>query len=154
MCFDFSGQFSLGNHYDHVKKNPFLKEEKARAYLEAYQIVREKKSAIFYFLPAGCKQDIDQSKFVAECDNVQTIRFRSSRHGVTVLSVSLPETISMLPEMLKKLAERSRKKAIQPIAFSIEVSGVWRTGKFLVRRGFRLITEKAGKSLGKPSRGR
>lgn len=26
MCFDFSGQFSLANHFDHIEKNPFLHE--------------------------------------------------------------------------------------------------------------------------------
>lgn len=135
LCFDFSGQFSLENHFDHVERNPFLKATRMGGYIEAYRVIQGSDTNIFYFLPSGCEQDRSQARYTVGLDNVYKIEFASSHHGVTVFSVSLPKVISMNTEELMQLYKMNKGKQVNQILFSVRISGLWKTGIFLIKRG-------------------
>ncbi len=139
-CFDFSGQFSLIHHFNHVKTNPFLKryysEYPDGGNLEVYRIIDGADTVIYYFLPMKSAQDIEQAKYAAKCGNVRCIRFSSKRHGSPVLSISLPELLSWDNNKLDGLFDRSEKHELNTICFSMRVSGVLRTFWFLSKKAF------------------
>ena len=142
-CFDFSGQFSLLHHFDHVKTNPFLKNYYSNypegEYLEAYRVIRGTKTSIYYFLPTKSAQDIEQAQYAVQCENVKCIRFSNKRHGSPVLSISLPDLLSWDNYKLDELFRRSQKHELNTILFSMEVSGVLRTCSFLCKKAFSIM---------------
>ena len=148
-CFDFSGQFSLIHHFNHVKENPFLsdylKNHVDGGVLEAYHIINAANTSIYYFLPVRSQQDIEQSQFAAQCHNVKTIRFNSKRHGSPVLSVSLPELLGWSSSDLEKLCIQSHLTTIRTIPFSIKVSGLFKTLIFLFRKAISIYVKKINK---------
>lgn len=142
-CFDFSGQFSLLHHFDHVKTNPFLKNyylsHPDGGFLEAYRIINGTNTSIYYFLPTKSAQDIEQAKYAAQCKNVKCIQFSNKRHGSPVLSISLPELLSWDNSTLDKLFNRSKKHELNTILFSMETSGFIRTIVFLCKKSIGII---------------
>lgn len=145
-CFDFSGQFSLIHHFDHVKENSFLKDYLEKhadgGVLEAYRIINASDTSIYYFLPVRSQQDVEQSQFAAQCHNVKTIRFNSKRHGSPVLSVSLPTFLSWNSSDIEELCVLSQTNPIKVIPFSIKVSGLFKTLVFLFRKAMKICVEK------------
>lgn len=77
MCIDFSGQFSLVNHFDHMKNNPFLREadESTKKYLESYNEIGKSDVPIYYLFPGRCEQDKIQFQYARNCKNVRAIQF-------------------------------------------------------------------------------
>ena len=145
-CFDFSGQFSLIHHFNHVTNNPFLKKYYAEhpdgGNLEAWQLIKNSDTCIYYFLPTGSAQDIEQAEFAKKCDNVKCIRFSSKRHGSPVLSISLPELLSWDNNRLDKLCDESQMHELDTVAFSMKVSGVLKTLVFLGKKSVRIGKKK------------
>ena len=145
-CFDFSGQFSLLHHFNHVTNNPFLKNYYAKhpdgGYLEAWQLIKNSDARIYYFLPTGSAQDIEQAEFAKKCDNVKCIRFSSKRHGSPVLSISLPELLSWDNNRLDELFDESQRHELDTVVFSMKVSGILKTFVFLGKKAFRIGKHK------------
>lgn len=145
-CFDFSGQFSLSHHFSHITTNPFLKSYYAEhpngCNLEAYKLIRQSQTPIYYFLPVKSTQDIEQATFALMCNNVKSIRFSSKRHGSPVLSISLPKLLSWDNDKLDVLSTESQIHEIGTIAFSIRVSGFFHTMWFLGQKAIRIAMEK------------
>lgn len=150
MCFDFSGQFSLKNHFFHVINNPFLKSYYRRqisnekeVYTELYHLIRNSNdTVIYYFFSAYCEQDVEQSAFAEHCECVRIIRFNSHKHGVTVFSVNLPKLLSCTSTEIEKIWINNRDKNINQVVFSIKLSGLTKTASFVKKRIFREVKRK------------
>lgn len=149
MCFDFSGQFSLKAHFDHVAHNPFLRDYARRhadgGCLESWRLMRRTEVPIYYFLPCRSAQDVIQHEYVKDCAAVKTLRFKSRRHGITAFSINLPVLLSRTKPELDELGEKNRHKIIDPVLFSVRTSGLCTTGIFLFRRIRRETGKKAAR---------
>ena len=145
-CFDFSGQFSMLHHFNHVTNNPFLENYYAKhpdgGYLEAWKLIKDANTQIYYFLPTRSVQDIEQAEFAKKCDNVKCIRFSSKRHGSPVLSISLPELLSWDNNRLDELFDESQRHELDTVAFSMRVSGTLKTLVFLGKKAVRIGKKK------------
>lgn len=147
-CFDFSGQFSIQNHFNHSTDNPFISQfydgkNKAGGYFEAYKFIQKSKTSIFYFYPCKCKQDSEQAVFARMCDNVKCIAFDSKRHGSPVLSISLPVLLSYSNDMLNQLYEINKECVVNPVLFSCRISGIIATSRFLFKKALKIIKKRA-----------
>lgn len=148
-CFDFSGQFSIQNHFNHSTDNPFIsqfydgKKQSGGGYFEAYKFIQKSKTSIYYFYPYKCKQDSEQAVIARSCDNVKCIAFDSNRHGSPVLSVSLPVLLSYSNDMLDQMYGKNRKRVINPVLFSCKVSGIIPTARFLFYKTYKILKKRA-----------
>lgn len=140
--YNFSGQFSLGNHFDHIKINPFMSGGQLGEYEELYKMLPRVSSDIYYFYPSKSKQDIIQSSFVKGENKVLTFSVNSSRHGVTLLPINLPRVISNSKEEMLRMYNNYSGKKINRFIFSIRLSGWICTFKFYYITGIRLVKEK------------
>lgn len=110
ICYCFAGQFSLKNHFDHLKKNILLKnylEINGLYWFEYYErlkCTRDCATTIVYFLPNKSIQDVEQYKLIKDCPNVLTISINESNHGIAVYPFALPILLNYSLSKLKDLA--------------------------------------------------
>lgn len=140
-CLDFSGQFSLSHHFDHMQVNPFLRTQ--NKYAEAYHLIRDSHVPIFYFLPVYSAQDIEQSFYAMQCQSVRVIRCKSKKHSVPLYSVCLPSLLSWDVETLEALAVQSSRQPIGRLPFAVKVAGVRKTAQFCLRKAHALLLRRS-----------
>lgn len=119
-CYCFAGQFSLRNHFDHLKTNPFLREElelRGDGWFEYYRRLQKASTKIIYVLPEGSRQDMEQYDLVKAFDNVHTIRVDSPQHGVALYPYGLSKFISADAAKLKSLTDVVHNKLRLSIKF-------------------------------------
>lgn len=95
-CVSFAGQFSLINHFDHLKTNIYLKNYVLNFgvdKLELYTTIKNSRAQVFYVAPVKSEQDIIQMNFVKDIDNVHVIKISTNKHGVALYPFALSKFI-------------------------------------------------------------
>ncbi len=141
--FTFSGQFSLFNVPDSWSDDsfrPWLGAPLLSNYKNIYEyskfydlrsIILQSKVPIFYFYPAFFKEDTDQHDLILDIDCIRSLTFSSNSHGVTCLLINYPDLFDMNLSKLDKLYQRYQGKLIGSFLFSLHISGLLKTSKYL-----------------------
>jgi hypothetical protein len=137
--FCFSGQFSISYILDIEAtkiKNPtvvkYSGNSEYRKYYSIIDIIRDNKVPIFYFFPGKSSIDIYQNNLIKGIDNVYSFNFNSSRHGTNCYKVNFLDLFELDITALRELHRQYLSSSIQPWDFSIKVSGLGKTVKYLL----------------------
>jgi hypothetical protein len=139
--FNFSGQFSINQLLlDGLarQKNPTLVEyEKNLEYKRYYSTIDFLKNSdvpIFYFYPSKCKIDRDQHDLVASFENIYSFPFSTAIHGQTCYLINFVDLFNLSPEKVIGIHShyRNRTPPISQFDFSVKVSGMSKTIKYLI----------------------
>jgi hypothetical protein len=139
--FNFSGQFCLDYILDDPK-DPTSREKNLtlvkyennieyRQYYSIIDIVKNNNVPIFYFYPARCTIDIFQNELVRSIDNVYQFPFKSTAHGKTCYIINFVDLFDLESKQIIELCLENKHNEIRPIDFSIRVSGLQKTAKYL-----------------------
>ena len=135
--FNFSGQFSLLhllNNVDVSEENPVLAkyscEESDSNYLSLINLIKKTSVPIFYFYPYYCPSDFQQAELVKKVENIYAFSFDTSGHAETCYPINFLDLFSLSLTELYNLHEKFSKKPINPLNFSIRVSGFFKTYSF------------------------
>lgn len=140
MCYCFSGQFSLRNHFDHLRKNIYLKEylEKEGDYWYEYyrRLDACKNTKIIYVLPIRSEQDIEQYNFVKDNDVLIVIPVDEQEHGIAIYPFALAKFLSYSIADCEKLSaiEKSIGGGQSKLAISIKIGGCWKFFQYIIYR--------------------
>lgn len=147
--FNFSGQFSLWHSLkeeDKRQRNPILVKHESNSevnqYFDIIDLLKTRNLPIFYFYPGKCAEDIQQSQLVKNITNIYDFKFDDATHGCTVLAVSLRDLFSLSSKELIKLHQKNRNKMIKPLSFSMQVSGLRKTGGYLIGKTCKTLRKK------------
>lgn len=141
----FSAQFTLLEK-GCLDKNPLLhqyhNDNKRNLYYDLCGLLAENCVPIYYIMPAYCLEDVRQYKHISSFEHIFTIKISTKRHGVPVLKCNLPELLEMDDAKLKKLYEHYSGKIVNPITFSIHISGIKKTFIGLLKEILRIIKKR------------
>lgn len=137
----FSGQFSLWyllNAEESRAYNPTLvKYQNIAAYSNYYSLIdtiRGSEVPIFYFYPAKSDIDIEQAKLVRSLKEIFVFAFDTKLHGKTCFLANLIDLLRLDLDGLMQLHHKWKGKTVNPIVFSIGVSGYKKTLAYLLSR--------------------
>ncbi|MGD2183193.1 hypothetical protein [Lusitaniella coriacea] len=147
--FNFSGQFSLWHSLKEEEKrksNPILLKNESNSevnqYFDIVNLVKARNLPIFYFYPGKCTKDIQQSQLVKNIANIYDFKFDDATHGCTVLAVSLRDLFGLSSSELIDLHQKNRNKMINPLSFSVQVSGIKKTGGYFISKTCKTLRKK------------
>ncbi len=106
LSYSFSCQYSLRNHFDHLQKNPLLKDHlelHGDYFFEYYPRLKNSKTKVIYVYPDESEQDQIQAALTESFSNVLPIAIHKERHGVCLSPYSLPGFLSLDFDKCKKL---------------------------------------------------
>lgn len=134
LCFNFSGQFSLNNHNNHVNTNELLQKYKHKneLYYENYKILDKSNAPIIYLYPIGVDHDVVQANFAKDSTKVYTFGFNTKLHAKTMFYINYPKFISLDLEEIIYFHNKFKNKKINPFIFSIYISGLKDTIKYVL----------------------
>ncbi len=134
ISYSFAGQFSLRNHFDHLQKNPFLREyllQNGDQYFEYYKKIPETKVSVVYMYPTRSEQDHEQYMLVKGMKQLFTVKVDVNEHGVAIYPFAIPRYLSFnLEEVEKMVAGGSSSK----LKTSIRIGGWNNFLKWAARR--------------------
>jgi hypothetical protein len=133
--FSFSGQISLRSFSENKNENLFLYEnslKKINKYDELTNIILKSEIKIYYFYAGLCKEDIEQINLISDSRNIIKFPMNSKIHGVTCYPVNFKDLIEMDHVKLCSLI-KTDLKVINSFIFSIRVSGIIKTLKYLTK---------------------
>lgn len=152
--FNFSGQFSLEDILQSAEsryKNPILvKHENDHSYRQYYSIIdfiRNGTVPIFYFYPAKCQIDVKQSDMIKDLKNVYEFKFNTKRHGNTCYIINFIDLFNLNISKIIDLHSAHQDKLINPMEFSLKISGVEKTIKYLGFQMPMMLFKKLRKSV-------
>jgi hypothetical protein len=133
--FSFSGYFSLWEplRSDHPSLSKYEEDVEYNRYFSIVELMRSSRTPVFYFYPALCAIDAEQSRLVEDLANVYEFKFRSDRHGVECYPVTYVDLFGRSLEELTRLHRRYKGSVISPLRFSVGVSGVLKSLKYEAR---------------------
>lgn len=140
--FNFSGQFLLYYLLENSnrKSNPLLAEHEHRSEINKYysliETVRQNRVPVFYFYPEKCVIDNEQAEKVKLLENVYKFAFNSKEHGKTCYPINFLDLFSMPIIDLMNLSDKNKGRIINPLMFSLHVSGWQETLNYVFRRKF------------------
>lgn len=141
----FSAQFTL-TEKECLDKNPFLyryhNDNERNLYYDLCDLLIENCVPIYYIMPAYCSEDMRQYKHIRNFEQIFTIKMSTKKHGIPVLKCNLFELLKMDNMVLTKLFERYSGKIVNPITFSIYISGLKTTFIGLIKEILRIIKKK------------
>jgi hypothetical protein len=143
-CYALAAQFSLSNHFDHLKQNTFLKkftrEEESEYYFEVWKRLSENKNKIIYLFPCKSDQDIEQKSFLPNLDNIFTVEINVSNHGIALYPNAISNFISLSFEDCQSFF-KGNKLMKNKIYASIRIGGLNSFMSFVKKR----VKKKYGK---------
>ena len=137
--FTFSGQFSLKSILtdEHILENPSIAKlhllPEYSQYLEIMNLLKNGEVPIFYFYPALCHEDIEQALFVQGFKNIYPFRLGNNIHGKTCYQINFLDLFSMKNQVLIALSSHYKDKLIKSLEFSVRVSGIFPSFRYLMR---------------------
>ena len=122
----FNPQFELKSllKKSSEKINPCVfREQKFRDVL--YDIVPyiNDNTDIFYFFSNASQWDIEQRLYIKNRNNIYTLSFNTSHHGIPFLKIALPYVLNTEVRKLKILSTRIHS----PLLFTIQSVGIYKT---------------------------
>lgn len=123
ISYCFAGQFSLRNHFDHLQRNPFLKEYLSRngdRYFEYYRDIPNTKTKIIYLYPQNSEQDQQQYDLIRDMNQIHTLRVDCAEHGVAIYPFAVPRFLCFNVEDIQKFSEEGYTKKM----LSIRIGGI------------------------------
>ncbi|MDY6785202.1 MAG: hypothetical protein SW833_22095 [Cyanobacteriota bacterium] len=116
-------------------------------YYNIVDFIKANNTPIFYFYPAKCEDDIQQSQWVRELSNVYDFKFSDRNHGCTVLAVSLTDLFNLSHTELMELHRKTRNKLLGRIFFSFRVSGVAKTLSYFAKNKLKKLRTKQSRDV-------
>lgn len=110
--YSFSGQFTIRDEVkDYFLLTRYQDEETYSKYYELEELLkRNVKTPIFYFYPAGCRQDQEQFQYIEGCGQVYPFAFRYAQHANTMYGCNIPYILVKSEEEMRSLCENHKKK--------------------------------------------
>lgn len=134
ISYSFAGQFSLLNHFDHLQKNPYLREyllQNGDRYFEYYKNIPDTKTSIIYMYPSGSGQDQDQYMLVKDMKKLFAVEVDVNEHGVAIYPFAIPRFLSFNLEELEKLVAGGTGSKLK---ISVRIGGWKNFLKWLARK--------------------
>lgn len=134
LAISFSGQFTLDDNRC-LTVNPFLQKyeneySKSKYYNLSNYIIKSK-TPIYYFLPVDSDWDCEQYRIVNNYKTIRVLQVKSGRHGVPIFKCNLVSLLNKDSEEMENLYWKYKGQIINPILFSVSISGILATFKEL-----------------------
>lgn len=97
ISYSFAPQFSLSHHFEHLQKNPYLREyckNNDDKFIEYYKRLNNAHTTILYMYPNQSEQDQEQYNIVKNKKQICIIEVDSKEHGVAIFPFAVPIFIS------------------------------------------------------------
>ncbi len=132
ISYAFASQFSLRNHFDHLKFNPYLCDYLAAHGDKWFEYYRDLKgTCIVYLYPALSAQDQEQYALVEKSNCLITIPVSEKNHGVALYPSAIPRFLAIDRKDAEKLASHGKwNKTI----LSIRIGGLKGFISFVIRK--------------------
>lgn len=121
-CISFDGQFSLINHFDHLKNNPYLRKyahDFGTSRFELYLNSSFAQAKLVYVVSVQSEQDSIQENLIQNAQNVDFIKINTTKHGVALYPFALPNFLSYVSEEFEKYTKHTYTK----IGISCRIGG-------------------------------
>lgn len=149
----FSSQIDLHiyNRWHPIKHySKYLDGTQNNAKLDLHFELQEYRGALYYLYPSRCQEDIEQAQYIymQDCKETEHIRMmpvRRSKHGRTVLPISVLKFLSMSAEQADKIYQHYRHKEINPYEFLFRTSGFLPGVRYLLGRMLKPLMSRIGR---------
>lgn len=93
---------------------------------------------IFYFYSNASQWDIEQQHYTKNQNNIYTLSFNTSHHGIPFLKIALPHVLNMEIKELKILATRVHS----PLLFTIQSVGIYKTAIGVLKQAYQRYNKR------------
>jgi hypothetical protein len=136
--FNLSGQFSLLSLLEDPEeriRNPILvqheKKETSNQFFSLVEMIEKSQVPIFYLYPHNCPADLAQAKLIESISNVFAFSFNTSGHAEICYPINFLDLFDFSNSELVELHRKFKSTLIDPYEFSVAVSGLLKTWKFI-----------------------
>lgn len=142
----FNGQFMISDRLStsSEKIDPVIFREQNNPKINMYFSLRShitNPQRIFYFYSDRSDWDISQYEHISDLQ-LQFIPFRTHHHGIPFLKTNLQEVVNMPAEKIQKFTNKFN----HPVIFSINISGFFKTIRYITIVIYQLISKKLKKN--------
>lgn len=137
--FNLSGQFSLLNLLEDSEEriqNPILvqheKKEASNQFFSLVKSLERSQVPIFYFYPHNCPFDLAQAKLAQSISTVFAFPFDTLGHAEICYPINYLDLFDYSNSELFDLHRKFKRALIDPYEFSVAVSGLLKTWKFIL----------------------
>jgi len=133
----YSGQVSLDDFaLRHPGQNPlvtrYMNDPRMREYFDITSCVQACKAPVFHLYAPSNSEDFAQARRLKDCANVVFYPFRYGGHGVPCYLVNCVDLMDVTQSRLLHVAQSIGERGVSPLAFSLKVSGFWRSLPYAV----------------------
>lgn len=129
----FNPQFELKsllkNSLESINPIIFREKESRNILYDIIPYINEN-TDIFYFYSNSSQWDMEQNNCIEDINNIYTLSFNTSHHGIPFLKIALPYVLNMEVNKLKNIASRTHS----PLLFTIQSVGIYKTLVGLIKQ--------------------